>query len=126
MRDYHTGKYLAACNAAYSMIRNRSGYSANIDTLEEPKDGYMVAIKTLKIYPNISSVNVHEVSGLLRQECNKLYEDIFIGVWKNPESGEIYFEISVNKSKIEDAIKVGNLTDQKYIFDVKSNQDIKL
>jgi len=38
MRSLNSGVYLAAANAAYSMIRY-GGYSAKIETLEEPMGG---------------------------------------------------------------------------------------
>ena len=126
MRSLNSGMYLAAANAAYSMIRY-GGYSAKIETLEEPVDGYMVAIELLKKYPNISSVNTHEVSSLLREYCSKLDQGLlYIGSWSDPETSEIYFEVSLNINDLEKAKNIGNIHDQKYIYDVVNKESIKL
>ena len=126
MRSLNSGMYLAAANAAYSMIRH-GGYSAKIETLEEPAEGYMVAIELLKKYPNISSVNTHEVSGLLREYCSKLDQSLlYIGSWQDPETNEVYFEVSLNIDDLEKAKNIGNIHDQKYIWDVVNKKNIKL
>ena len=126
MRSFNTGKYLMALNAAYSMLPI-GGYSAKLDTLEEPKSGYMVAIKTLAIYPNISSVNVHEMTSILREEAEKLDSSLlYIGSWKNPESGQCYFEISVNIDDLNKALNIANIHNQKYIWDINEKTLIKV
>ena len=126
MRSLNSGMYLAAANAAYSMIKY-GGYSAKIETLEEPVEGYMVAIELLKKYPNISNVNTHEVSGLLREYCSKLDQSLlYIGSWQDPETNEVYFEVSLNIDDLEKAKNIGNIHDQKYIWDVANKKNIKL
>ena len=126
MRSLNSGMYLAAANAAYSMIRY-GGYSAKIETLEEPVKGYMVAVKTLKSYPNISSVNTHEVSSILREETKNLdLSNIYIGSFQDPDTKEVMFEISVNIEGYEDALILGDTNKQNYIWDVENKQNIKL
>ena len=126
MRSLNPGMYLAVVNAAYSMVRY-GGYSAKIETLEEPVKGYMVAVETLKIYPNISSVNAHEVSGILREETKNLdLDNIYIGSFQDPDTKEVMFEISVNIEDYEDALILGEANKQTYIWDVENEKNIKL
>lgn len=126
MRSLTTNNYLMALNGAYSMCKY-GGYSAKLTTLEEPTEGYMVAIKTLKIYPNISSVNVHEMTTTLREFCQHLDNDLlYIGSWVNPETNEVYFEVSINIDDLEKAKNIGGIHNQEYIWDVVNKQNIKL
>ena len=126
MRSLNPGMYLAAVNAAYSMVKY-GGYSAKIETLEEPVKGYMVTVKTLKIYPNISSVNAHEVSSILREETKNLdLDNIYIGSFQDPDTKEVMFEISVNIEDYEEALIAGDTNKQKYIWDVENKENIKL
>jgi hypothetical protein len=126
MRSIDPGKYLMALNAAYSMLA-KGGYSAKLDTLEEPTEGYMVAIKTLGIYPNISSVNVHTMTWILREEAEKLDSSLlYIGSWLNPETGQSFFEISLNIDNLDKALNIGKIHDQKYIWDVVNKELIKV
>ena len=89
--------------------------------------GYMVTVKTLKIYPNISSVNAHEVSGILREETKNLdLDNIYIGSFQDPDTKEVMFEISVNIEDYEEALIAGDTNKQKYIWDVENKENIKL
>lgn len=126
MRELISSNYLMALNGAYSMCRY-GGYSAKLTTLEEPTKGYMVALHTIKIYPNISSVNVHEMTTLLREFCKGLDESIlYIGSWVNPDTKELYFEVSLNIDNLDKARNIGGIHNQTYIWDVENKENIKL
>lgn len=50
MRSLNPGMYLAAVNAAYSMVRY-GGYSAKMENLEEPREGLYGCSKNIENLP---------------------------------------------------------------------------
>lgn len=118
-------KCLAVINRAYSMLGVKKGYSGKIDGGEEPTMGFMVAIRPLAIFDNLMSVSTGELWGLLEKALNELeIQDLYIGSFINPDTGKVYFEVSINVLDFETAINWGKKCNQNYIYDVVNETNI--
>ena len=127
MRYNNPGLYLAALNAAYTMLGYADGYSAKLETLESPSNGYMIAIDTIGKFPNLSSVCVHSMTTVLREKASKLDESLlYIGSFRDPNTKELMFELSINIDNLDKAKEIGGIHDQEYIYDVINKEVIKL
>jgi hypothetical protein len=123
--SFDINPYLAALNAAYTMLGYSDGYSGKIGTLETPTKGFMVAIKEIASYSYLSDVNVGEMWPKLEKICaDTEIQDLYIGSFKDPDTKIIYFEVSVNLFDFDTAISWAKKNNQKYIYDVVNNCNI--
>lgn len=126
MRSFEVDVFHAALNAAYTMLGYANGYSAKLGTLEIPKQGFMVALRTLGIYEHLQDVNIGQMrqKEYLIDELN--IEDLYIGSFRDPDDGKYFFELSVNLLDFDTAIKWGKKNNQRYIYDVTNNCNIAI
>lgn len=124
MRTIEQDHYTMLVNAAYSQAKE--GCSININTLgNAPKVGYMVGLKSLGVYPNLSAVNPYEIKAKVRELHNGSNKN-YLGVWKDQETGLVYFDLSEWIETIESAIQIGQSRGEIAIWDLKNECEIRL
>lgn len=99
-----------------------SGCSLN-DNFHSPDKGYMIGgFGKELIFPSISEVIIPQVESWIEE--HKLRKDQYYGVWI--DSGKVYFDVSVNLQDKSQALKIGRVKNQKAIWDLNENKEIRL
>lgn len=120
MRGRSRDKYREALNAAYSMLGYSNGATIDVDTLDTPKEGYVVALETIGEFSKLQDVVVPTMVEKLREVSNKKVSRVYAGSFKDPETGNYLFEASTVLGNIDAAMILAKQLNQKYIFDLKS------
>lgn len=115
--------------AVREKVAKEGGASINPKTLEEPTDGYMVAIQG-----HNKEVPADEFFGPSGEDA--LYdwveanEEILskdgshIGLWHDEENGEVVFDVSERVDTIDEAIVLGEERNQQEVWDIANGEGI--
>lgn len=117
--------HLALANSLYTNTALNGGYSIN-KQFEQPKTGYLVSVLDGLVYENISSVNVHELSGFIKDNLNKCSLNAFFGGWKDQTTNKVYFDLSKNVSDLNEALQIAKEKNQLAIWDLNENKEIRV
>jgi hypothetical protein len=74
------------------------------------------------IFPSISEVIIPQVESWV--ETHKLRKDQYYGVWL--DKGKVYFDVSVNLQDLNQSLKIAKVKNQKAIYDLNKNEEIRL
>ena len=115
-----TEAQLERYNGIQKHVQENNGYTSQIYCC-----GYMVALYSTEIQISVSALNTHMFNRLcdmferwsLDNQCNW-------GIWSN--DGKLYFDLSVNVSDLNEALKFGQQNQQLAIWDCKSSRCISL
>lgn len=108
-----------------------SGFSIKVPGENAPTSGFMVSHKepSLIINPetffNDDAKAIDKVLDFIRANKGMLDEkDNFLGGWHDPDSGQIFIDISANVQDKAEAIALGKQNDQISIYDVVAGDTI--
>ena len=112
--------------ALYSLVNE--GASLDADGAE-PVSGYMVARQGGLVFDSTPDVSVEKIAARIKEHVDSMrfnpYADYF-GIWRDNETGKVYFDISENVAMSEDAIRLAKVRGQKAIWDVSQNKEIRV
>lgn len=122
MRDYPISRQKALSNAVYSLCNEGASFNWDFETA---KSGYMVSKCDVGlVYDTAVDVNPHEVESMIKKHLGQ--KEIFVGVWRDTETGKYYFDISVNVQDENTALEMAKIGEQLAIWDVKNSKEIRL
>ena len=122
------------CAKAYHLFcKNKTGYTYNPWSGSTPeqnkkggKVGYAVALTHNVMLHGIEG-NPGAVTAFLRKHSVKLkLDDMYIGIWENPDNGECSFDLVKVVRDREDAVSLGRLRKQIAIYDLDKEENILL
>ena len=111
-------------------VSEQGGASINPKTLEEPTDGYMVAIQGHNKEVPASEFFTPGVGEDQLFDWIEANEDVLskegshIGLWHDEENGEVVFDVSERVDTIDEAIALGEERNQQEIWDVANGEGI--
>lgn len=122
MRDLQASTSQLLANTLYQQCKEGASLNINFDS---PEFGYMVSVISGPVYNNVLSVNPIEVAKFIRKNMADNYTT-FAGVWTDKDTGKIYFDISVNISVKNVAIKTAKSLKEIAIWDIRNNSEIRV
>jgi 8-oxo-dGTP pyrophosphatase MutT (NUDIX family) len=106
-------------------LRSDGGFSVNIDTQQEPHDGYMVSIGTGQKYSGIASLTPERMQQFVDQHHSILSNPShFLGAWLDTDTGDVWLDVSERLSSEQAALARAKELGELAIFDVKNGRSI--
>jgi len=102
--------------------KNFAGLTINPKTGEQPKTGFAVSLYGFE--QTFTKVNVKTVKQYINDNKEFFAKNLFLGVWI--ENNNFVFDVTEIIYDLETAIKVGMLSDQRYIHSFDKDKSIKL
>lgn len=121
MRSFNIPLHLSLANSLYTQTALNGGVSINAD-FQQPKAGYLVSFKDGLIFDSISTVNVHELSGFIKEHLDM---NLYFGGWIDQQTKKVYFDLSINVPDKQEAINLAIEKNQLAIWDLNENKEIR-
>ena len=121
MRSFNIPLHLSLANSLYTQTALNGGVSINAD-FQQPKAGYLVSFKDGLIFDSISTVNVHKLSGFIKEHLDM---NLYFGGWIDQQTKKVYFDLSINVPDKQEAINLAIEKNQLAIWDLNENKEIR-
>jgi len=111
-------------------VAEQGGASINPKTLEEPTDGYMVAIQGHNkevpasefFTPGVGEDQLYDWIEDNQEVLSQ--EGSHIGLWHDEENGEVVFDVSERVDTLDEAVLLGQERNQQEIWDVAAGEGV--
>lgn len=104
------------------------GSTTNLKTGKSPTEGYSVSpYKDREWKVPEDKFGIHTVDAYIEQNADLLsLENHHLGTWNNKDDKNVYLDVSIIESSLEDAKRVARENNQLAIYGLKEGHDIKI
>lgn len=113
-------------SSLYTHLQRNNGFTLNKDLTHVENLGFVVSLKSNTVIVDAELLSQELLNAIVDNLRIRIEENQYIGAWLDVQTLKVHFDINNIFRDLEDAIKSARENDQIAIFNLETQQEIRL